>query len=434
MSGPCTCGYFLIQGLLVIAARAIEEAHAMRREYADVLAQMTERERNLARTRQSMRDARVERISAVRKEAARQSARFARLTSLADSVGAPAALAPAAPTSDDDAAWTDYVRRLDVAVRELEAALGNAGAAFADKVRAALAATTAAPTIDEVLESYAHQRALRPGLDNTQAERFRATAARVLARLDLAEGAPLPAELEALAKEIVLAPTLERAEALATQLRLAVHEASDAHRAQRGEAEEAKAMLESMPDDAPVPLLQALEHVAAGVARLDDDLRKTSQSVLDEAAADRERAEQSAASIVLTQSLRDLGYEVEDIESTLFVDGGTAHFRRAGWENYFVRLRVDPAQHSINFNVVRASGDADSAERRRQDVLAEDRWCAEFPKLMQTLAARGLKLDVTRRLDAGAVPVQVVDAASLPQIAQEDDAAPRTAPKARPVS
>jgi hypothetical protein len=433
MSGPCTCGYFLLQGLLVVAARAIEEAQAMGREYADVLAQMRERDRNLARTRQGMRDARLERIAAVRKDAARQSARFARLASLADSVGVPAAAAPAVPATDDDGAWTDYVRRLDVAVREIEAALGTAGASYADKVRAALAATTAAPTIDEVLAAYVQQRALRPGLDPAQAERFRATAARVLARLDLAADAPLPAELEALAKEIVLAPTIERAEALATQLRLAVHEASAAQHAQRGDAVEARGMLESMPDDAPAPLLQALEHVAAGVARLDDELRKTSQSVLDEAAADRERAEQAAASIVLSQSLRDLGYEVEDIESTLFVDGGTAHFRRAGWDNYVVRLRVDPASHSINFNVVRASGDADSAERSRQDVLAEDRWCAEFPKLMETLAARGVKLDVTRRLDAGAVPVQVVDAASLPRMTQDEDAAPRAAPKARPI-
>jgi hypothetical protein len=97
-----------------------------------------------------------------------------------------------------------------------------------------------------------------------------------------------------------------------------------------------------------------------------------------------------------------------------------------------VRLRVDPAGRSINFNVVRASGDEENAERRRQDALAEDRWCAEFPKLLQTLAARGLDLDVTRRLEAGAVPVQVVDTASLPAIAKEDDTArPRQAPQAR---
>src|SRR5829696_5146198 len=147
MSGPCTCGYFIFQGLLLLSARAIEEAQAMRREYGDVLAQMTERERNLARTRQGMRDARLERIAAVRKEASRQAARFTRLTSIAESVGAPTARTVAAPASDDDAAWTDYVRRLDAAVRELEAALSDTGAAFADKVRAALAVTTAASTI-----------------------------------------------------------------------------------------------------------------------------------------------------------------------------------------------------------------------------------------------------------------------------------------------
>ena len=434
MSGPCTCGYIIFQGLLMLSARAIQEAQAMRREYGDVMAQLAERERGLARTRQGMRDARLERIAAVRKEASRQAARFARLASIADSVGATAALAPPAPTGDDDAAWTDYVRRLDAAVREIEAALGDAGAVFADKVRAALAMTTAAPSIDEVLAGYAQQRAWRPGLDAAQSDRFRATAARVLARLELADGAPLPAELEALAREIVLAPTLDRAEALATQLRLAVHEASVAHDAQRTESDEARAMLEAMPEDAPAPLLRALEHVAAGVARLDEELRKSSRSVLDDASVDRERATQAAAAIVLTQSLRDLGYEVEDIESTLFLEGGSAHFRRAGWDNYFVRLRVDPNAASINFNVVRASGDADSAERRRQDALAEDRWCAEFPKLMQTLEARGLKLSVTRRLDAGEVPVQVVDASSLPRIEQDDDASPRAAPKARPIS
>jgi hypothetical protein len=52
---------------------------------------------------------------------------------------------------------------------------------------------------------------------------------------------------------------------------------------------------------------------------------------------------------------------------------------------------------------------------------------------MQTLAARGLVLDVTRRLDAGAVPVQEVDAATLPPLrsADDTDAMPRRGPIAR---
>lgn len=45
------------------------------------------------------------------------------------------------------------------------------------------------------------------------------------------------------------------------------------------------------------------------------------------------------AAIVLEQSLRDLGYAIEE---TLFVEGGVAHFQRPEWGDYFVRLRVDP--------------------------------------------------------------------------------------------
>lgn len=427
-----------MHGVLILAARALEEARAMRREYGDVLAQMTERERALASARAGQRNARLERIAAVRGEAARQEARFARLQSLAQTLAADApdlgrrVETPVAPSGDDDAAWTDYLRRMEAAARELETLLGQAGDAYGERLRAALTTSTATPTIDEVLSAYVLQRHMKSGLDAAQAETFRETAARVLARLELPAGAALPTELEALAREIVLAPTLERAEALATQLRLAVQQARTARAAQQSEAAEAKQMLEAMADDVPSPLLRTLERVAAGVARLDDALRRTAQNVLDEAAADREHEEQSAAAVVLTESLRDLGYEVEDIEATLFADGGAAHFRRAGWENYFVRLRVDPAGRSINFNVVRASGDEENAERRRQDALAEDRWCAEFPKLLQTLAARGLALDVTRRLEAGAVPVQVVDPASLPAIAAEDDGArPRNVPQAR---
>ena len=338
---------------------------------------------------------------------------------------------PVAPAGDDDAAWAAHLRALEVAVRELESLLAQTGGAFGDRVRATLAATGSVPVIDDVLGAYVLQRQMRPGLDAREAERFRATAARVLARLELPEGAALPSALEALAKAIVLAPTLERAESLATELRLAVQRQREAQHAQVAESAEAKRLLEEMPEDAPAPLLRALECVAAGVERMDAALREAAERTLATAAADRERQEQEAATLVLQESLRDLGYEVEDIGATLFVDGGAVHFRRKGWENYFVRLRVDPRERTANFNVVRAKGDEETAERRRLDALAEDRWCAEFPRLMQTLAARGLELDVTRRLDAGEVPVQVVDGAQLPAVAEDDASRPRQAPRAR---
>ncbi len=442
MSGPITAGYVLVQGLLMLSARALQEARAMKCEYGQALAHLRERQQTMAQARAGQRTARLERIAAVRGEAQRQAARLARLRSLAGALSGQATGAmpmstalpagtPAAPGTDDDAQWVEYLKALDAAVRALEAALAQAGGELGEKVRASLATASSIPLIDDVLASYVLQRQTRAGLDSRDAEHYRATAARVLARLELPAGVALPDTLEALAKAIVLAPTPERAETLATELRLAVQRQREAQDAQRKEAEDARRLLEALPDDAPAELVHALELVAAGVERMDPPLSDAVEHALAEAAADREHAEQAAASLVLQESLRDLGYDVDDIGATLFVDGGTVHFRRKGWDNYFVRMRVDARERTTNFNVVRARGDEENAERRRQDALAEDRWCAEFPRLMQTLAARGLELDVTRRLEAGEVPVQVVDAAQLPAVAAEDAAAPRAAPRAR---
>jgi len=156
-------------------------------------------------------------------------------------------------------------------------------------------------------------------------------------------------------------------------------------------------------------------------------VRTDVERLLDAAEEARERADEAAAAYVLEESLRDLGYEVEGIGATLFAAGGTVNFRRAGWDRYFVRLRVSAEDRTVNFNVVRARGDEETAERRRLDALAEDRWCAEFPALMRTLAARGLTLDVTRRLGAGELPVQVVDPSTVPKV-RDDERAPASAP------
>jgi hypothetical protein len=128
---------------------------------------------------------------------------------------------------------------------------------------------------------------------------------------------------------------------------------------------------------------------------------------------------QEATALVVTQSLKDLGYQVEEVADTLFVEGGVLHFRKPGWSNYMVRMRVDAKASSANFNVVRAVAQGEN-ERSVLDHLAEDRWCAEFPALLQALEARGLHLNVTRRLEAGEVPVQLVDAAKLPRFADEE--------------
>lgn len=373
MSGPITVAFGIDMGVLLLAQHAINEARAMKREYADVLAQLRRREAELAQTREGQQAARRDRLAATRHEAARRAARLERLRALAGGVPELASLPHAtlaAPGEDGVEAWDDYLSALETATGELEGLLMQSGGATVRQMLEALVPAGAAPSIHDTLAAYAIERQGKPGLDPAQTERFRETATRVLARLELAPGETLPDELQGLARAIVLAPSVERAEALASDLRLAVQRS-------------------------------------------------------------REARERDAAAIVLEQSLRDLGYEVDDIDATLFVDGGTVHFTRRGWENYFVRMRLNPRERTANFNVVRASGDEDTAERRRLDALAEDRWCAEFPRLMETLAARGISMDVRRRLAAGEIPVQVVESESLPRIHTEDSARPRRPPLAR---
>jgi hypothetical protein len=133
------------------------------------------------------------------------------------------------------------------------------------------------------------------------------------------------------------------------------------------------------------------------------------------------QAVQEASALVLQQSLKDLGYQVEDVSDTLFVEGGVVHFRRQGWDNYMVRLRVDAKTGTANFNVIRAVESANN-ERSVLDHLAEDRWCAEFPALLQALDVRGIHLNVTRRLEAGELPVQLVLKDKLPRFADEEEA------------
>ncbi len=176
------------------------------------------------------------------------------------------------------------------------------------------------------------------------------------------------------------------------------------------------------------PLPQEIEDLAAELDAASGERRELLEVELRRAIQRfQERAVEEASAVILRQSLKDLGYAVEEFSDTLFVDGGVVHFARPGWGDYQVRLRLDAQAGSINFNVVRAV-DAGNNERSVLDHLAEDRWCAEFPSLLKALTARGLKLNVTRRLEAGELPVQLVDRAKLPRLAAEETDRPSAAP------
>ena len=70
MSGPITAGFFLVHGALLLTARAIAEARAMKGEYEDILARLRAREDELAHTRTQQQAARMERTVALHQRAA----------------------------------------------------------------------------------------------------------------------------------------------------------------------------------------------------------------------------------------------------------------------------------------------------------------------------------------------------------------------------
>lgn len=372
MSGPMAASFGLEAGLLLSAQSLLDGAA----EIADGLDAEARRQDELRRQRREERRqrhaAQQAGLEKLRQAVAASEARLQRLLAAAATLGQAAAPPPAAPTTADAAALNAHLAVLAARGADIERLLAAATANLRETARADLDALLAAGTSAAAqLAAYAAQARLRGAAPDTAAER-QETIARILERVDLAADEPLPAALDALALQIAQAPTRERAAALATELRLQVQRHAEARREARAAA----------------------------------------------AAAAEEAQLREAAAIVLEQSLQDLGYAVEEIAETLFVEGGIAHFQKPEWGDYFVRLRIDPQRSAINFNVVRAG--AAGEDRAREDMLAEERWCSEFPQLFETLKARGIPIAVTRLLQAGEAPVQVVDAASLPARAAEE--------------
>ena len=372
MSGPTAATYSLEAAVIAAALDAILgvaeaiQGHADERQRR--AGQEDERRAEAAGRRQAGLAAR----QALRDSIAREAARWQRLAAVQQTLtGAAAGAVPAdLGTAEDD---VGQLNALLVAWRAanagLDAALGQLAATAGRPDLAATLAelTAAAPGLDGQLASFEAQSRLAAALSPDLLAERRALVARLLDRLAGGDRALVEGRVADLVAELMQTTSAARVEALASELRLAVEKHNEA-------------------------------------------------------------ANTTAAAVVLEQSLRDLGYDVDGIAETLFVEGGVAHIRKPGWEDYFVRVRVDAARTAINFNVVRPGTAGD--DRRQQDMLAEERWCSEFPVLQKTLAARGLNLAVTRMLAAGAVPVQVVDAASLPAVAGEEERRDVRQPKA----
>jgi hypothetical protein len=426
MSAPVTAEYSLEFAVLEMAANVIaQEAREVGREYQALLALARQREAaRLARMR-DFQAARASRLEGLRSRVEILEQRALRLFGLLEQ---PVKLPPS-PRGAGEEAWSAHVRQLEKLTLELEEQVASRAN---QAVRQALEVVADTPDLDNILALYLARRQVEESKE--EEENWRHAVKRVLARLNLPTGEPLPARLETLARDVVLADSPARAELLANELRLGVQLYRQEEAAKAREAKEAAEWLARFPEKAlATPLAVLLAEVAAGLGRLDDDTRRQVRDWLDALEAEQARRADKAAAIVLEQSLKDLGYQVESVDETVFAEGGMLHFQRSGWADYYVRLRVNRKEKTFNFNVVRASVETareeDANERKRLDFMAEDRWCTEFPKLIDTLAARGLQLGITRRLEAGALPVQLVAPDTLPRFEGEAEVWRDVSPK-----
>ena len=364
MSGPKTATLIVDPVTVLLVAAGLRAAHAVQQGYEQAAALREQHQHQRSVIESNQQQAGQQHVQNLQAEEAAARAELANLLHIATRLGLLEQVQASCPQPQDNtgfAAQSQYVQALQI---------------WNEQVRLLLRLETARRTGD--LAAMPDDELAVP-LPATSAAEFAAvpvledgktTARRLLERMTSLgdEFVRIPDDIRQVALALAACPPGERATLLATDLRLRIQ--------------------------------QHIEEVTHAMA-------------------------QRASGVVVQHTLSDLGYQVEEITDTLFVEGGVVHFRRVGWGDYMVRMRIQPgaaanaaSAATANFNVVRAVAEANN-EVSVLDHIAEDRWCTEFPALLQALAARGVQLQVTRHLQAGELPVQQVLASRLPAFADE---------------
>lgn len=320
-----------------------------------------------------------------------------------------------APQSEDPNLLEKFVAKLERDLTQSESALRNAGEQ-AKANQNFLSATQGAAELcegttmsaAEVMQRFVVSNAAKVS-ENLLKDR-RAELDRILGRHGSENWSDAPPKLEQLVMAAMAADSKARFGALATEIRFQIQELKKAEETRKVDSGKAKLLLERLEQDVPVGeelLKQRLELVRVGAIPFSEEFETRTHDALAKARdTNRARIQETATGIV-KDALTDLGYDVAPIQETLFARGGKVYFRKAGWNNYCVRLTVRPDESKMNFNVVRIAlqGDESEAASRAADIEAENAWCSGYQQLVDTLKTRGLETELTRHLPVGAVPV-----------------------------
>lgn len=384
----------------------------------------------LTQERLRQQAAMTERLVALAQAADRAERRQQRMKALADQFGIVVdAPAPSRPPCGDHAALQAYIEAQEKQYAAIEAALMVAANDLQRRGKQGDLASLAgveAESFDDLMSVFSAQASMVQGLVSTEVVANLDHARQILKRL----GTSIPVDLEALVQELTLTRSAERAESLLTELRFRAQQHEKIVTEQAARRGAAQAALASLPES-PLfdPLRQALALAAAGILPYDDRLQALVVQMREKVDAIEIVMRERAAARVLEQSLKDLGYAVEPVAETLFIEGGMLHFQRSDWGEYFVRMRVDAQNHAANLHVVRVA-EADAPARPQEDLLADNRWCAEYSMLQKTLAARGLILDTQHQFMGGELAVPRIAPSLVAQVGTSTESAWHPVPAA----
>jgi hypothetical protein len=203
-------------------------------------------------------------------------------------------------------------------------------------------------------------------------------------------GSVLDETMTALVEQFVRSNELSASTALALSIKTKITEQYVLIGDEQGQAKKLYQKLRSLGAENDYSLLQTLLLVQEGKARLDHRMEKE----IEEKISDIEDEAVKKASKILIAGLEELGYEVNGIEETLFVDGGEFYFRNEDgpqvWDpHYYVRGKVNPKNNKVTFLM---GYEGKTLHSKEQDYRVEEQFCSELGTLQKSLEQNNVSI------------------------------------------
>jgi hypothetical protein len=176
--------------------------------------------------------------------------------------------------------------------------------------------------------------------------------------------------------------------------------------ARLGQATEAARLLQPLAQAGPSaePLRADLFRVVAGDAALTPALRERARLAAAEVQRDADRRYVRDS---VTDSLAELGYQVDEGFQTAVVKDGVLQVTHGEWNAHGVRMFLDEQKQELRAMVVRTEADG-GWDAARVDAERESQWCGIQEELKAKLAAKNISYEVRSATEPGARPVPVV--------------------------